>query len=66
MRNRYDSRHVAFFGDSAGGGLVFAAMLKLRDEGVELPRAAVALSPWTDLTMSGASWKVNAAADPIR
>jgi monoterpene epsilon-lactone hydrolase len=62
---RYDHRHVAFFGDSAGGGLVFAALLKMRDEGLRLPRAAVALSPWTDLTMSGPSWKSNAAADPM-
>jgi monoterpene epsilon-lactone hydrolase len=65
VAGRYDCRHVAFFGDSAGGGLVFAAMLKMRDEGYQLPRAAVALSPWTDLTMSGASWKANAAADPM-
>lgn len=65
VADRYDCRHVAFFGDSAGGGLVFAAMLKMRDEGHRLPGAAVALSPWTDLTMSGASWKANAAADPM-
>jgi epsilon-lactone hydrolase len=65
VADRYDCRHTAFFGDSAGGGLAFAAMLKLRDGGHQLPRAAVALSPWTDLTMSGASWKFNAAADPM-
>jgi epsilon-lactone hydrolase len=65
VASRYDCRHVAFFGDSAGGGLVFAAMMKIRDDGLALPRAAVALSPWTDLTMSGASWKSNAAADPM-
>jgi len=65
VTDRYDCRRVAFVGDSAGGGLVFAAMLKMRDEGIQLPRAAVALSPWTDLTMSGASWKANAAADPM-
>jgi len=65
VASRYDRGRIAFVGDSAGGGLVFAAMLKLRDEGLELPRAAVALSPWTDLTMSGASWQSNAAADPM-
>jgi epsilon-lactone hydrolase len=62
---RFKPRHTAFFGDSAGGGLVFASLLKLRDEGFELPRAAVALSPWTDLAMTGPSWKLNAAADPM-
>jgi monoterpene epsilon-lactone hydrolase len=62
---RFDRRHVTFAGDSAGGGLVFAALLRLRDEGVELPRAAAALSPWTDLALTGASMRSNAAADPM-
>ena len=52
-------------GDSAGGGLVFSLMLRLRDEGVPLPGAAVALSPWTDLAFTGPSLRLNAAADPM-
>jgi monoterpene epsilon-lactone hydrolase len=62
---RFDGRHVAFAGDSAGGGLLFAALLRLRDEGVELPSAAAALSPWTDLALTGASMQSNAEADPM-
>jgi acetyl esterase/lipase len=62
---RFDRRHVAFAGDSAGGGLLFAALLRLRDEGVELPSAAAALSPWTDLALTGASMQSNAVADPM-
>jgi epsilon-lactone hydrolase len=62
---RFDRRHVAFAGDSAGGGLLFAALLRLRDEGVELPSAAAALSPWTDLALTGASMQSNAEADPM-
>src|SRR5262249_4089098 len=62
---RFDRRHVAFAGDSAGGGLVLAALLRLRDEGVELPSAAAALSPWTDLALTGASMRSNAEADPM-
>ena len=62
---RFDRRHVAFVGDSAGGGLVLATLLRLRDEGVELPCAAASLSPWTDLTLSGASMRENAEADPM-
>ena len=50
-----DARRIAVMGDSAGGGLVFATLLKLRDEGVTLPAAAVALSPWTDLALTGPS-----------
>jgi|SRR5437764_1185003 len=56
---------LALVGDSAGGGLVFATLLRLRDEGVALPAAAVALSPWTDLALTGASLVTNAAADPM-
>jgi epsilon-lactone hydrolase len=61
----FDRRHIAFAGDSAGGGLLIAAMLRLRDEGVELPRAAVALSPWTDLALTAESLRSNADADPM-
>jgi acetyl esterase/lipase len=34
-------------------------MMRLRDEGVPLPAAAVALSPWTDLALTGSSLHVN-------
>jgi monoterpene epsilon-lactone hydrolase len=36
-------------GDSAGGGIVLALALSLRDEGQELPAGCVLLSPWLDL-----------------
>jgi epsilon-lactone hydrolase len=62
---RFDHNHVVFAGDSAGGGLVFATLLRLRDEGIALPRAAAALSPWTDLTLAGPSMRANAATDPM-
>jgi monoterpene epsilon-lactone hydrolase len=65
LLGRFDRRHVVFAGDSAGGGLVLAALLRLRDEGVELPSAAAALSPWTDLALTGASMRSNAEADPM-
>jgi acetyl esterase/lipase len=60
-----DPRRTAVMGDSAGGGLMLAALLRLRDEGAPLPAAAVALSPWTDLAMTGASLQGNAAVDPM-
>ncbi|HEX6440996.1 MAG TPA: alpha/beta hydrolase [Stellaceae bacterium] len=60
-----EPRHCAVMGDSAGGGLTLALMLKLRDTGLPLPAATVALSPWTDLAMTGASLTRNAANDPM-
>jgi monoterpene epsilon-lactone hydrolase len=56
---------LVVMGDSAGGGLALATLLKLRDEGVALPAAAVALSPWTDLALTGNSLGTNAKGDPI-
>ncbi|MBO0738710.1 MAG: alpha/beta hydrolase [Alphaproteobacteria bacterium] len=65
ITNGADPRQIAIIGDSAGGGLVFSLMLLLRDEGVPLPGAAVALSPWTDLALTGSSLRINAVADPM-
>ena len=56
---------IAFAGDSAGGNLVLAAMLALRDRGRPLPAAGVLMSPWTDLAATGASYVGRADADPI-
>jgi acetyl esterase/lipase len=55
----------AFAGDSAGGGLALAAMLKLRDAGLPLPAAAAAMSPWTDLALTAPSLRSNAKSDPM-
>jgi monoterpene epsilon-lactone hydrolase len=65
LANGADPQRIAIMGDSAGGGLVFSLMLRLRDEGRPLPAAAIALSPWTDLALTGASLRLNAASDPM-
>jgi acetyl esterase/lipase len=65
LAQRFDHRRIVFAGDSAGGGLAFAAVHKLRDESSPLPGAVVALSPWTDLALTGASLQSNAEADPM-
>jgi epsilon-lactone hydrolase len=57
--------NVAFAGDSAGGNLVLAAMLALRERGLPLPIAAVLMSPWTDLAATGTSYVTRAEVDPI-
>ena len=51
-------------GDSAGGGLTAATMLQLRHDGVPLPRAAVLLSPFLDVSASGESMQTRAERDP--
>jgi acetyl esterase/lipase len=59
------SGNIAFAGDSAGGNLVLATMLALRERGFPLPISAVLMSPWTDLAATGASYIARAEADPI-
>jgi epsilon-lactone hydrolase len=60
-----EPRRTAIIGDSAGGGLALALLLRLRDDGLECPAAAVALSPWTDLALTGTSLSLNAKSDPM-
>ncbi len=52
-------------GDSAGGGLTLATLLAARDGGMRMPDAAVTLSAWTDLAMTGGSVETRAAVDPM-
>ena len=58
--------NIVLVGDSAGGGLCLATLLALRDQSIPLPTAAVALSPWTDLALTGDSYrtKLQASIDP--
>jgi len=50
-------------GDSAGGGLGLSLLVRLRDLGMAMPDGAFLLSPWTDLTASGASVDGNRGKD---
>lgn len=59
------ARSAFVAGDSAGGNLILAMLLKRRDESGVLPDAAVALSPATDLTWSSPSIRERAELDPI-
>lgn len=57
------AHHIAIAGDSAGGGLCVATLLKLRDDGVAQPAGAVPISPWADMEGAGASMQTRAAVD---
>ncbi len=59
-----DAANIVLAGDSAGGGLALAALLKLRDEGDTLPAAALLISPWADATCTASSLTGKAAEDP--
>lgn len=58
-------KQITILGDSAGGGLTMATLLALRQKNIPLPGAAVCLSPWADLTLSGKAHETREARDPI-
>lgn len=59
------SGRIAIGGDSAGGGLTLATLIRLRDAGRPLPACAWLVSPWVDLEMTGASIDTKDADDPL-
>ena len=56
---------IALAGDSAGGGLVLATLLALKDAGVPQPAATVAISPLTDLAATGESLRTRADVEVV-
>ena len=58
-----DPGQIALAGESAGGGLAVATLLALRDAGIPLPSCAFLMSPYADLTLSGASITTRAPRD---
>lgn len=65
LKHDYFPEQIAVGGDSAGGGLVAAMLVALRDSGDPLPFAGVMLSPWVDMERTGQSMATKADADPI-
>ncbi len=53
MLERYRAQDIAFVGESAGGGLCFSLALRCKELHLPMPACIVAVSPWTDLSLSG-------------
>jgi acetyl esterase/lipase len=58
-----DPNRLVIAGDSAGGGLAMALLLRLKSVGVPLPAGAFLFSPYVDLEHTGASLVANAETD---
>ena len=56
---------IAIAGDSAGGGLVVAALVAIRDAGLAQPACGWCVSPWVDMEGIGETMTTRAAADPM-
>jgi acetyl esterase/lipase len=57
LDNGFSSENILIAGESAGGGLTLCLLLAIKEKGLSQPVAAVAISPWADLTCSGESYK---------
>lgn len=65
LQNQYDPSQIAFGGDSAGGGVAFGTLLYLRHQNIPLPKCAIGLSPWLDMTQSGDSHSNKRHIEPM-
>jgi len=53
----YKPENILVAGESAGGGLCLVLMLAIKKAQISMPAAAVAISPWTDLSCSSNSYR---------
>lgn len=61
----FKAQNITTSGDSAGGNLAISTVLKLRDDGVALPGAVIAFSPWLDMEHVGKTLESNDATDAL-
>jgi monoterpene epsilon-lactone hydrolase len=57
--------HIAFTGDSVGGGLSITTQLRARERGLPLPAGAMLISPAVDMEAVGESYATNRDRDPF-
>ncbi len=63
VENGVDPKRLVVIGDSAGGNLVLALLLALRDSNEPRPALGICLCPWTDVNNSGESMTRNEKYD---
>ena len=61
----WQEHEIVVAGDSAGGGLALALCMYLKNQNRKLPAGLICMSPWTNLTQSGASYDFNYERDPL-
>jgi epsilon-lactone hydrolase len=59
------AEHIAIAGDSAGVIVTFGILQRARDEGLPQPAAVMTISGWTDMDVTGQSYKSNRQNDPF-
>jgi len=62
---QYPNHKIDFIGDSAGAGLIVSAVGEMLKTNIQLPHAAVFISPWISLHGNNPSYEGNRTKDPI-
>jgi len=65
LERGFKSQNITISGDSAGGNLAIATVLKLRDDGMALPSSVIVFSPWLDMEHIGLTLETNHATDAL-
>lgn len=65
LKQGVDNKKIVIAGDSAGGGLAIATLLRLRDGQAPQPAAGICMSPWLDLECAQDSGVRLAGRDPM-
>src|ERR1700754_3286462 len=65
LKQGIDPARIVLAGESAGAGLVVAALLAARDAGLPMPSCALLMSPYADLTLSGETLAARESLDPV-
>jgi monoterpene epsilon-lactone hydrolase len=65
LKEGFAPNKIVISGDSAGGGLSIALLIRIKDENAPTPAAAVCLSPWLDLASTGETTLTLADEDPL-
>jgi monoterpene epsilon-lactone hydrolase len=63
LKDGHDPKKITVIGESAGGNLVLALLLKLKQDGIPLPGAAITMSAFTDFHMDAESYVTRAESD---
>ena len=65
LANGTPASRIVIAGDSAGGGLTAAALIAIRDRGLDTPAGAICLSPWVDLTNTNETYTSRSSVDKM-
>jgi epsilon-lactone hydrolase len=67
LESGIEAKNIIVAGDSAGGTLALNTLLRIRESALEMPAAAVLLSPMTDLAEQSGTWILNgwSGKDPL-